>query len=165
MKTTHTIAILLTSFLLTGCVGVVPLPHKTNARLEAGHEFTRSDTSFIVRQQTTQADVISQMGKQYYELGRYSAIAYTWQYQARQYLWWWTDLWWWTFDPATQRHNGDAGLIESGNWHGVFIAFAADGSVIDFEFRHLSCRKSLDTQLEKWATSRGAYSKLHIDKS
>jgi hypothetical protein len=98
------------------------------------------------------------MGTNYYELGRYSAIAYTWQYQARQYLWWWIVC-------CGEAAAGGGGIVESGNWHAVFITFAADGSVVDFDFRHLACRKSLDTQLEKWATSHGAYSKLHIDKS
>ena len=157
MKTTHSIAILFTSFLLAGCVGVMPLSHRSSARLEAGHEFTRSDTCFILRHQTTRSEVVSRMGTNYRETSNCSAIAYTWQYQARQYLWWW-------FVIGYEAAAGDAGIIESGNWHGVFIAFAADGSVVDFKFRHLSCRKSLDTQLEKWAKNCEACSKLRIEK-
>jgi hypothetical protein len=137
MKTLNTVANLAPILLLTGCIGVIPLPasdHQVHGQVIEG-----SQTQFIIAGQTTRKEVIAHLGGQFRDSPRVPALAYSWEKPAADIAWWFFTL-----------ENGAGGHYERSHWRAFFIDFDADGKVRRTKFVGLSQNRSLDEQLEDW---------------
>ena len=146
MKTAFTILCMLSAALLTGCVGVVPVPSN---RQTYGKVITREQVRFIVLGQTTRAEVTEKLGDQFRESPRLPALAYSWEKPAATLVWW-----------IIAVETGGGGHIERSHWRAFFVEFDSGGQVRRTEFMRLSGQKSLDEQLEDWAPRHGAASTI-----
>lgn len=135
---------LATALLLTGCAGLIPLPSHSK-ETEAGQVIKRPDADFIVAGKTTRAEVIDRFGSRVRECPRAPAVAYSWELPGGTALWWW-------FVATPQAAAGDAGEFEWSHWRALFVGFDQNNRVAVAEFVHLSGGKSLDAQLERWAS-------------
>jgi hypothetical protein len=140
MKTTLTILCMLSAALLTGCVGVVPVPSN---RQTYGKVITREQVRFIVLGQTTRAEVKKKLGDQFRESPRLPALAYSWEKPAATLAWW-----------IVSTESGGGGHVERSHWRAFFVKFDADGRAANTTFVSLSQHRSLDEQLEDWATPK-----------
>jgi hypothetical protein len=145
MKAKITFVSLLTVLLLTGCVGMVPVP-ATDKEVH-GRVIESSQTRFIVAGRTTRDEVIAGLGGEFRDSPRVAALAYTWEKPAADLAWW-----------GGGMMGGGGGHVERSHWRAFFVAFDAGGKVCRSEFVSLSQRKSLDEQLEDWAQRYGAAS-------
>ncbi len=143
MKTTITFISLLPVLLLTGCVGLVPLPPTYNQTY--GRVIGKSQTRFIVAGQTTRNEVIVKLGGEFRDSPRVEALAYSWEKPAADMAWW-----------ICSTDAGAGGHFERSHWRAFFVSFGAGGKVCRAEFVSLSQRKSLDEHLEDWAQRHGA---------
>ena len=143
MKTAFTILCLLSAALLTGCVGLVPLPPTYNQTY--GRVIETPQTRFIVAGQTTRDEVIAGLGGEFRDSPRMAALAYSWEKPAADVAW-----------LGGGMMGGGGGHFERSHWRAFFVAFDAGGKVRRTEFSSLSQRKSLDEQLEDWAERHGA---------
>jgi hypothetical protein len=127
--------------LLTGCVGLIPVPSRS--KVEVGRVIESRETKFIVPGRTSRAQVIERLGANFRTCPRQPALAYAWE------IWRGMIIWWWGF-AAGEAAVGDGGESEWSNWRAFFVAFDEQGLVTQTEFVHLSGGKSLDEQLEDW---------------
>ena len=151
MKTTIIFVSLLPVLLLTGCIGMIPLP-PTDKQVH-GQVIEGSQTQFIVAGQTTRDEVVARMGGQFRDSPRMAAMAYSWEKPA-------ADVGWIFILPAGEAAVGGGGHFERSHWRAFFVAFDAGGKVCRTEYVSLSQRKSLDEQLEDWAQRHGAASTI-----
>jgi hypothetical protein len=140
MKTFNIVATLLPILLLTGCVGVIPLPPASHRVY--GQVIKKSQTRFIVVGNTTRGEVVARLGGQFRDSPRLPVLAYSWEKPA-------ADMAWWFIIPLTEA--GVGGNFERSHWRAFFLAFDAGGKVCRTEFVSLSGNESLDEQLEDWA--------------
>jgi|GEM_PF-1039548 len=148
-KTACVIILLWLSVLLTGCAGIMPAPSHEQTY---GKVITRNEVRFIVRGQTTRAEVVARLGGQFRDSPRLPVLAYSWEKPAADLVWW-----------IVTKDSGGVGYIERSHWRAFFVKFDANGRVTATRFASLSGGKSLDEQLENWAT-RGAVS-INVNKS
>jgi len=142
MKTTHAMVLLVPVLLLTGCVGVMPIPPSRNQRA-CGKVITPEQVKFIVPCQTARAEVIARLGDQFRESPRLPVLAYSWEKPAATLAWW-----------IVSMESGGGGHVERSHWRAFFVKFDADGRAANTKFVSLSQHRSLDEQLEDWATSK-----------
>ena len=140
MKTSFATALAVSlATLLTGCVGLLPIPPLSN-QLLAGRVIKQSDASFIVPGCTTRLEVERRLGPCSRDCPRAPSVAYSWERPG------WTMFWW-----VVGRYGGIGDNFAVGGWHALFVAFDDDGVVLQKEFASLSDLSSLDEQLEQWA--------------
>lgn len=124
--------------LLTGCVGVLPVPPLSTEVL-AGRKIERHETSFITPGVTPRFEVERNMGSCSRECSHPPSIAYSWETPC------WT-MYWWIMTP----YGGLDDNFPAGGWHALFVAFDDRGIVLQKDFVSLSHGTSLDDQLEGW---------------
>ena len=142
MKTKFTCLVLLSlvsALLLTGCVGIIPIPPRST-KVEYGREIQRREVRFIVPGSTTRVEVEQRLGPCSRDCSRSPSIAYTWETPA------WTVFWW-----VAPVIAADGGSFPVGGWHALFVALNDQGVVLQKDFVSLSRRSSLSEQLERWA--------------
>jgi hypothetical protein len=137
MKTTYTVAGLVPILLLTGCIGVIPLP-ASDPRVH-GRVIEKSQTQFIIAGRTTRMAVITHLGGEFRASPRVPALAYSWEKPAADIAWWFI-----------AGEFGAGGHYERSHWRAFFIEFDAGGKVCRTKFARLSEDSSLDEQLEDW---------------
>ena len=140
MKTTISAALAVAmATLLTGCVGILPIPPLSN-KLVAGRVIKKSEASFITPGSTTRSEVEQRLGPCTRDCPRAPSIAYSWEKPG------WTMFWW-----VASTHSAMGDDFEVGGWHALFVAFDDAGVVLRKDFVSLSNNRSLDEQLEHWA--------------
>ena len=140
MKTTISTALAAAlAAMLSGCVGILPVPPFSN-KLVAGRVIERRDASFIVPGCTTRLEVEQQLGTCTRDCPRAPSMAYSWEKPG------WTMFWW-----VASTHSAMGDDFEVGGWHALFVAFNDAGVVLQKDFVNLSNNRSLDEQLERWA--------------
>lgn len=144
MKTKSFLLLLLVALLFTGCA-IVPYPVPSNDGQTYGKVITPKDVNFIIPGQTTQAEVVAQLGDQFHDSLRLPVIAYTWEKPAVGIGWSWILI---SRDAAA----AGGGSVERSHWRAFFVRFDAAGRVQNTKFVSLSSRHSLDEQLEDWAS-------------
>lgn len=126
--------------MLTSCAGVAPVPVTNHVaygqRLESKH------LPCIQPGRTTRAQVIAALGTNYTKFGRSRSIAYTWEMSGGGGVWW--------VAVATPYGGGAWGGNWVGGWRGFLVAFDERDVVRAAEFKKLSCRISLDENLDRW---------------
>ena len=127
-----------TPILLTGCVGVLPIP-SFSTRPECGERITTARAAFVQPGKTTRDDVVFILGTNFVSLPRHRAMAYTWEIPGGSGLW-----------IACSTMGGASGEFDWSHWRAFFIAFDDRGIVTGKAFKHLSSRRSLDEQLDRW---------------
>jgi hypothetical protein len=132
------LAVLTMPALLTGCVGLIPVP--SHSKVEVGRVIERRETDFVAPGRTSRAEVIERLGADFRASPRLPVLAYSWQVTRGMFVWWWCSI-----------YGGDAGESEWSNWRAYFVAFDEQGLVTQTKFVHLSGGKSLDEQLEDWS--------------
>ena len=130
--------------LLTGCVGLIPVPSKSKAP-EVGQVIKPQDAEFIRPGLTSRQKVVDRFGQDFRAAPRLPVLAYAWELPGGTALWWWMVF--------GEMGASDAGEVEWSHWRAFFVAFDKDGIVTRTKFVHLSGRKSLDEQLEAWGQS------------
>jgi len=130
---------LLCLMLLTGCVGVIPVPSLSNKPV-AGCQITSAQASGIIVGRTTRSEVVEQLGNRFRESPRMPALAYSWELPGGRGFWW-----------AFGTVGGRMEDFEWSRWRAFFILFDGSGRVADMKFVRLASSKSLDEQLEDWA--------------
>ena len=146
MKTSLAINLLFLTVLLTGCVGLLPVPP---SRREPAHGkvITRADVKFIVPGRTTRDEVIARLGDQFRDSPRLPVLAYAWEKPAVGVMW--------GFMVAAQGGAGaGGGHAEASHWRAFFVLFDPQGRVAATKFVCLTGRRSLDEQLEDWAVGK-----------
>lgn len=145
MKTVPATIFLLLGALLAGCVGVVPVPPPRNQPVY-GKVIKPEEVKFIIPGQTTRTEVIAGLGDQFRDLPRLPVVAYSWDKPAVRWVWW-------IFIVGNDTAGGGGGCYEN-SWHAFFIKFDANDRVAAVRFVSLSQSRSLDEQLEDWATPK-----------
>ena len=135
--------------LLTGCVGVMPVPPSRN-QPACGKVITPEQVKFIVPGQTTRAEVVAKLGVNYRDAQPVKALAYSWETPATGWAW------------GILIVLPTGGIVggnhhENSHWRAFFIEFDSGDRVRRTGFAHLAARKSLDEQLENWALQRTAH--------
>jgi hypothetical protein len=141
MKIAVTLVGLFPVLLLTGCVCLVPLPPTNNQVY--GRVIESSQTRFIVAGQTTRDEVVARLGGEFRDSPRMAALAYSWETPAADIAWW-----------IAAVETGGGGHFERSHWRAFFVKFDAEGWVANTKFVSLSQHRSLDEQLEDWATPK-----------
>jgi hypothetical protein len=131
--------------LLTGCVGLLPVPSKSKTP-EVGRVITPQDAEFIRPGLTSRQQVVERFGQDFRAAPRLPALAYAWELPGGRAMWWWCVAF-------GEGAAADAGEFEWSHWRALFVAFDQDGMVTRTKFVHLTGRKSLDEQLEAWGRS------------
>ena len=133
--------------LLTGCVGVMPVPPSPRNQPACGKVITPEQVKFIVPGQTTRAEVMARLGDHFRDSPRLPVLAYSWEKPAVGWTWW--------IVVAGPGGAGAAGGHAEGNhWQAFFVKFDASGRVAATKFVSLSNHRSLDEQLEDWAVPK-----------
>jgi hypothetical protein len=148
-----TLTLLAVTELVTGCVGLIPVPSLSSQPAD-GRVIKAREAAFIVPGQTTRAQVVEQLGADFRRSPRLPVIAYSWDLPGGTALWWWAVI--------CEYGPSDAGEFEWGRWRAFFVAFDQDGYVTKTKFIRLSGRKSLDEQLEAWGAA--CYAKQNHDR-
>jgi hypothetical protein len=143
-----TLALFTAMGLVTGCVGLIPVP-AGSSHVEIGRVIQAREVAFIVPGQTTRAHVVERLGADFRASPRMPVMAYSWELPGGTALWWW-------FVFCTEGGAGDAGEFEWSRWRAFFVAFDQNGYVTKAMFIRLSSRKSLDEQLEAWGAACNA---------
>jgi len=146
MKTAFTIILPLLTVLLTGCVGVMPVPPSRN-QPACGKVITPEQVKFIVPGQTTRVEVMARLGDHFRDSPRLPVLAYSWEKPAVG----WT---WWILLAGPGGAAGGGGHTEGNHWRAFFVKFDAGGRVAATRFVSLDNGKSLDEQLENWAVPK-----------
>ena len=136
------LAAALTTLILTGCVGAVPIP--VTSHVDYGHRLKSAQTGFIQPGRTTRDEVIAELGTNFATFPRTSSIAYTWEMRGGGGLWGWA--------VACPQGGAGGGGSWAGGWRGFLVAFDERGLVRSAQYRRLSCRRSLDANAERWLT-------------
>jgi hypothetical protein len=129
---------LLLILLLSGCVGVMPVP-KSSRETATGRIISPQEVSFIVAGQTTRTELTNHLGCEFRDAPCAPALAYSWERPATRWVWWIFFL-----------SAGGGGCYEN-SWHAFFVKFDAEGRVTKTTLASLSENQSLDEQLEAWA--------------
>ena len=126
--------------MLTGCIGVTPLP--VTSHVEYGERVQPTKTAGIRPGQTTRAELIAALGTNYASFRGSRAIAYTWEMRGGGGVWW------------VALAFGEAAVVKGGNWlggwRGFLVAFDERDVVRAAAFRKLPCRRSLDETVGRW---------------
>ena len=127
------------ALLLSGCVGVLPVPPLSSRVLER-RAIRRSEAALIVPGRTTRAQVETILGPVTRECRYSPSVAYSWERQSMDvYVW------------IVSTTAADGLSFDVGGWQAFFVAFDDQGVVLRREFVRLSNNRSLDDQLERWA--------------
>jgi len=137
--------------LLTGCVGVVPVPVYSSTP-ENGRKLVHGDVAFIHPGLTTRAEVIARIGPDFYWNQRSRSLAYTWEVPGGGGFWW-----------AASMYGG-GGDYWVGGWRGFFVSFDNRDLATAVAFKRLSTRRSLDENMERWAAKAPAPKSLQVAK-
>lgn len=148
-----TLMLLAAPGLVTGCVGLIPVP-SFSGQAPVGRVIQAREAAFVMPRLTTRAQVVERLGADFRPSPRLPVIAYSWDLPGGTALWWWAVF-------CTEGGAGDAGEFEWGRWRAFFVAFDQDGYVTKTKFVRLSGRKSLDEQLEAWGAA--CYAKQNHD--
>jgi hypothetical protein len=132
------------SLLLTGCVGVLPIPNCSNQPTH-GAKLRTQDTAFIRAGTTTAAELFGNLGTNCVCDPRQRAVAYSWELPGGWGIWW-----------VVSPENGLADDFEWSRWRAFFVAFDTNNVVTAATTKHLSSSKSLYEQLEIWAQKNHA---------
>ncbi len=125
----------------TGCIGVVPIP--VYSRVPAyGQKVPSARAQVIQPGQTTRAEVLATLGTNCVVFPRTRSIAYTWEMHGGNCVWW--------IVPVTPEGAGGSSGILLGGWRGFLVAFDDRDIVRAAEFKHLSGRRSLDENMDRW---------------
>lgn len=149
MKNVFAIILPMVAVLLTGCVGVMPVPPSRNEPA-CGKVITRDEVAFIVPGQTTRAEVVAKLGVNYRDAQPVKALAYSWETPATGWAW------------GILIVLPTGGIVggnhhENSHWRAFFMEFDSGDRVRRTGFARLAARKSLDEQLENWALQRTAH--------
>ena len=126
--------------ILTGCVGVVPLP--VTSHVEYGQKLEPKQTFCVRPGQTTRAEVIAALGTNYTKFRRTRSLAYTWEMRGGGGVWWGA--------VVSTAGGGAIGGNWVGGWRGFLVAFDEREVVRAAEFKKLSARRSLDEIMDHW---------------
>jgi hypothetical protein len=146
MKNVFAIILPMLAVLLTGCVGVMPVPPSRN-QPACGKVITPEQVKFIVPGQTTRAEVMARLGDHFRDSPRLPVLAYSWEKPAVG----WT---WWILLAGPGGAAGGGGYTEGSHWQAFFVKFDANDRVKATRFVSLSNHRSLDEQLEDWAVPK-----------
>jgi hypothetical protein len=135
------------SFLLTGCVGLMPFPQFSNKPTH-GTKLRAKDTAFIRVGTTSASELFGTLGTDCLCDPRQRAVAFSWELPGGRGIWWWSFVW--------EAAAADAGEFEWSHWRAFFVAFDTNNVVTAVKTKHLSSRKSLHEQLEAWARKHHA---------
>jgi hypothetical protein len=150
MKTTRSavpsalfqVMLLALTFLLSGCVGVLPL--SDNQRTH-GTKLRGQDTAFIRVGTTSASELFRILGTNCVCDPRQRAVAFPWELPGGRGVWW-----------LAGTVGGAGGEFEWSRWRAFFVAFDANNVVTGATSKHLSSNKSLHEQLEVWARKHHA---------
>ena len=131
------LAFLTMPVLLTGCVGLIPVP--SHSKVEVGRVIESQEMKFVVPGRTSRAQVMEHLGTGFRSSPRMPVVAYSWEVSRGMWVWW-----------VCTMYGGGGGESEWSNWRAYFVAFDEQGLVTQTKFVHLSTNKSLDEQLEDW---------------
>jgi len=131
--------LLVLPFLLTGCIGVLPLPQFSNQPIH-GTRLRARDTAFIRAGTTSASELFSALGTDCVCDPRHRAVAFTWELPGGRGAWW-----------LVSMNAAGGGEFEWTRWRAFFVAFDTNNVVIAAHTRRLSGNKSLHEQLEAWA--------------
>ena len=134
------------AFLLTGCIGVLPLPQLSNQPTH-GTKLHAKDTAFIRVGTTPASELFGTLGTDCLCDPRQRAVAFSWELPGGRGVWW-----------GCSTVGGGAAEFEWSRWRGLFVAFDANNVVTAANTKHLSSSKSLHEQLEAWARKHHAAS-------
>jgi hypothetical protein len=127
--------------LMSGCVGVLPLPTTSN-KPEHGCKIERAQVAFIHPGRTTRAQVVARLGRDYTALPLNRAFAYTWELPGGGGVWWYC-----IFAGEAAAAGGGSW---AGGWRGFLVAFDDQGVVTATAFKKLSCRRPLHENMDRW---------------
>jgi len=134
------------AFLLTGCIGVLPLPQLSNQPTH-GTKLRAKDTAFIRVGTTSASELFGTLGTDCLCDPRQRAVAFSWELPGGRGVWW-----------GCSTVGGGAAEFEWSRWRGLFVAFDDNNVVTAANSKHLSSSKSLHEQLEAWARKHHAAS-------
>src|ERR1035437_3123740 len=120
MKTASAIIAPLLAVLLTGCVGVMPVPPSCN-QPACGKVITPEQVKFIVPGQTTRAEVMARLGDHFRDSPRLPVPACSWEKPAVG----WTG---WILLAGPGGAAGGGGYTEGNHWRGFFVKIHAHGT-------------------------------------
>ena len=135
------VALLVFLPLITGCVGVMPLP-VVSTKPAYGIRLTDSQVAFIKPGQTTRDDVTTKLGTKFTSLPMNRAIAYSWEMKGGGAVWWVSLV-----SPYGGYFNGGA---LPGGWRAYFVAFDESGVVQATAFKSPSTGRSLHEHMDRW---------------
>jgi hypothetical protein len=138
------------AFVLTGCVGVLPIPDFSNRPLN-GTRLRSQDTAFIRPGTTSASEVFGTLGTDCLWDPRQRVVAFSWELPRGQGIWW-----------VVTTEAGAAGDFEWTRWRALFVAFDTNNVVIAAKTKHLSSSKTLDEHLNAWARKHHA-ARDHMD--
>lgn len=130
--------------LLTGCIGVLPIPQFSNQPTR-GTVLRTQDTSFIRVGTTSAAELFGALGTDCVCDPRQRAVAFSWELPGGSGIWW-----------VVGMEGGVVDEFEWSRWRAFFVAFDTNNVVTAANAKHLSGRKSLDEQLDVWARKHHA---------
>jgi hypothetical protein len=130
---------LLLILLLTGCIGMLPIPKFSNQHTH-GTIVRAQDTAFIRVGTTSAAELFHNLGTNCISDPRQRAVAFSWELPGGRGMWW-----------VVCTEGGSSGEFEWSRWRAFFVAFDTNNVVIAASAKHLSSRMSLDEHLEIWA--------------
>lgn len=141
LKLNRTILISLAATLFGGCVGIIPLPPVSSQTI--GTPLRRPEIQFIQPGITTRADVTNRLGAASREVPAVHAMAYSWEKPTVRFM----AL---TISPETGAWDQE---FEWNRWRALFVHYDQSGKITRLQLVWLDGDKSLDSQLEKWATT------------
>jgi hypothetical protein len=141
------LTLLTLTFLLTGCIGVLPFPQFSNQPMH-GTKLRAKDTAFIHVGTTSASELFSTLGTDCVCDPRQRAVALSWELPGGRGVWWWA--------LAATTVAGGGGEFEWSRWRAFFVAFDTNNIVIAANTKHLSSSKSLHEHLEVCARKHHA---------
>jgi hypothetical protein len=144
MKIRFKVTLLALTFLLTGCIGVLPFPQFSNQPTH-GTKLGAQDTAFIRSGTTSASELFGTLGTNCVCDPRQRAVAFPWELPGGRGVWW-----------VVSPENGTGGEFEWSRWRAFFVAFDTNNVVTAARTKHLSSSKSLHEHLEVWAKKHHA---------
>jgi hypothetical protein len=132
------------AFVLTGCVGVLPIPDFSNRPIN-GTRLRGRDAAFIRPGTTSASEVFAALGTDCLWDPRQRAVAFSWELPGGQGIWW-----------VVTTEAGAGGDFEWTRWRALFVAFDTNNVVVAAKTKHLSSRKTLDEHLNAWGRKHHA---------
>ncbi len=130
--------------LLTGCIGVMPVP-VVSTKPVYGIRLTHSEVAFIKPGQTSRDEVTAKLGTKFTSLPMNRAIAYSWEMKGGGHLWWAG----YVLVPFPELSDLRTGY-EPGGWRAFFVAFDERGVVTATAFKSPSTGRSLHEHMDRW---------------